>query len=114
MKTVAKTLISTAFAGALATAAASASAASVTTVTAEPPRDSVSVTVSFEDLDLTSEKGQETLYYRLSRAAETVCGSANVRETGNLGHAARNADCQDAALSRALSEVNASAVASTH
>ena len=68
--------------------------------------------VSYEDLDLTSPKAQETLYYRISRAAEQVCGPTNLREAGGLARAVRNADCYEAAVFEAMAAVSLPTVAS--
>lgn len=84
----------------------SASADSETTVTASNVAEATQVPVSFEDLDLDSAQGQETLYYRISRAAEQACGSSDIRQAGSLSQATRNRDCYRDSMSRALSEVS--------
>jgi len=91
--------------------AAGASAQSVTEVRAATADERTTVTVSVDDLDLASAAGQEVLLYRLSAAAKQACGSSNVRVAGGVARAARNAECQEAALSRALARVNRGAVA---
>ena len=60
------------------------------------------VTVSYEDLDLNSVEGQETLHRRLSRAAREVCGSSNLRRVGSLARATANKNCYDQALAEAV------------
>ena len=91
-----------------------AQAESTTKVTAEPVAQTQQATVNFSDLNLNSAEGQETLYYRISNAAKQVCGSQDVRQAGGVAQAARNEDCYQQSLSRALAEVNNSAVASTN
>ncbi|WP_116367523.1 UrcA family protein [Parahaliea mediterranea] len=70
-------------------------------------------TVNFDDLDLSSSKGQQSLYYRISAAARNVCGSGDYRITGHLGSAADNEACYKRAVNDAMSQVNAGQVAST-
>ena len=112
MKAMKNTLVAAALAGSLAAVALPGQAENVTAVTADAITERNAVAVNYEDLDLTSPKAQETLYYRISRAAEQVCGSTNIREAGGVAQAARNADCYDAAVSKAMSEVSPVAVAS--
>lgn len=68
-------------------------------------------TVSYADLDLSTDKGQQSLHYRLNAAARQVCGSTDYRITGSPGVAAANRDCQKRALEDAMSQVNADRVA---
>jgi len=63
-------------------------------------------TVSFDDLDLSSSKGQQSLYFRISSAARAVCGSSDHRITGHLRSAVDNQACYERAVSDALSQVN--------
>ncbi|MBN7795047.1 UrcA family protein [Parahaliea mediterranea] len=70
-----------------------------------------SETVSFEDLDLGSVQGRESLHYRLRDAARRVCGSDDYRVAGGLGAAADNRACYERAMGDALSQVNAGQVA---
>ena len=91
-----------------------ANAEDVTEVTAESYGNHEQRVVNYADLDLTSVEGQEALHYRISRAAEQVCGSTDMRQAGGLAQAARNQDCYEESLSRALSQVNNSAVASAN
>ncbi len=69
-------------------------------------------TVSFADLDLSTAKAQETLYYRLSSAAHRVCGSTDYRRTGSVRQAAENKNCYNNAMERALSQTARGQVAS--
>ncbi|GEM_PF-2320844 len=89
-------------------------AESVTTVTADAMTETVKRTVSVADLDLTTPEAQEILYYRLSRAAEQVCGSDDLRVAGSLAQATRNRDCYEDSLSRAIAEVSNSALAAAN
>jgi UrcA family protein len=91
--------------------AMSAAAQDVTEVHAGSEYEWKTVTVGIGDLDLNSAAGQEKLNFRLRVATEEVCGSANPRRTGSVALAARNADCQEASLVRALASVNRGAVA---
>lgn len=71
------------------------------------------VTVAYDDLDLTSAKAQETLHFRISRAAEKVCGPTNPRAAGGITQATENRQCYESAVSDAMSQMTASQVAST-
>ena len=110
-----KAILTTAALGMMSGLAAQASAGGVTEVTASQPGEAVQVVVEVADLNLHSSAGQEVLAARISQAAEEICGSSNPRVAGGVSMAARNKECQrdtvDRALSRALSEVSRSAVA---
>ena len=67
--------------------------------------------VSHADLDLTTSRGQETMYFRLSAAAEQVCGSKNPRDAGGITQATENKVCYERAMSEAMSQLSASQVA---
>jgi UrcA family protein len=62
--------------------------------------------VSYAQLDLASEAGAETLYRRLERAAERVCGNADHRRTSLVERRAFNR-CVDSTLETAISAINA-------
>lgn len=91
-----------------------AQAGGVTEVTASSIAEAQQVTVNYTDLDLTSPAGQKVLYSRISNAAEAVCGAADLRRAGSLAQASKNQDCYRDSLSRALSKVNESVVATTN
>ena len=67
--------------------------------------------VSHADLDLTTVRGQETLYFRISAAAEQVCGSSNPRDAGGMTQATENKVCFQRAMSEAMAQINADQVA---
>lgn len=113
MKALRKVTFATAVSGLLAVVALQASAESTTEVVAHSITTPTQVAVNFSDLDLDSSAGQEALQYRLARAAEQVCGHSDIRRAGGVAQAARNAECYEQSLSRALSNVHSSAVAST-
>ncbi|MEM6300327.1 MAG: UrcA family protein [Pseudomonadota bacterium] len=73
--------------------------------------ESSAIAVDYSDLKLESPKGQEILFHRLSRAAEQACGPQTYREAGSISIASRNKACYEDAMSRALSQISASAVA---
>ncbi len=62
-----------------------------------------SVTVRFEDLDATQERGAAALYRRLEHAAVTVCG-VPTRDRGHLQP--REAKCVQRSISGAVDDVN--------
>ena len=71
------------------------------------------MTVGYEDLNLSTDDGQQTLDSRLRRAARLVCGSHSVKMVG-LVRSSNNKACYDNALDRARVEVHTqSAVAMT-
>ena len=67
--------------------------------------------VSYDDLNLNTVKGQEAIFFRISAAAEKVCGPRNPREAGGIGQATENKLCYRRAVSEAMSQLNASQVA---
>ncbi|WP_439100440.1 UrcA family protein [Congregibacter sp.] len=114
MKSIRRVLFATAVSGVLAAFAVQASASSITEVIADSVTNPTQVAVNFSDLDLDSATGQKVLHYRLARAAEQACGHSDIRRAGSVARAARNMDCYEQSLSRALSKVNASAVAAAN
>ena len=67
--------------------------------------------ISYDDLDLTTARGQETMYFRISAAAEQVCGSKNPRDAGGITQATENKICFERAMSEAMSQLSATQVA---
>jgi UrcA family protein len=112
MKILTRKVFATAFAGSLAVAALQASADSTTEVTANALTQPSTVVVNVADLNLNSAEGQAALMYRVSNAAEQVCGARDARSAGGVAQAARNADCYQASLDRALSSLAPGTVAS--
>ena len=66
--------------------------------------------ISYDDLDLSTARGQETMYFRIGAAAEQVCGSSNPRDAGGITQAAKNKVCYERAISEAKSQINPSQV----
>jgi len=60
-------------------------------------------TVKYADLNLTDAKGVQTLYWRLTSAATTVCDVPDQRE---LARAAVAKHCVDQAMAHAIATVN--------
>ena len=114
MKSLQRNALAAAAFCAVAGIAFQAHAGGVTEVVTSSARAPQQQAVSYADLDLSPAKGQEVLYFRLSRAAEAVCGSDDIRVTGSVSQATRNANCREEALSRALSQVHSTAVASAN
>lgn len=75
-------------------------------------RGTQTVTVSLADLNLGTMEGQEALHYRLSSAARRVCGPVDYRAAGSARLAAENQACYERALSAALADTSAAALAS--
>ena len=61
------------------------------------------ITVPYEDLDLSNATGQETLAARISTAARRVCGTTDYREAGSLRQASDNKVCYQNAMAQAMS-----------
>lgn len=113
MKAAQNLTMFTATAGLLAIMTAQANAGSGTTeVVAGSVTAPTEVAVNLSDLNLNSVDGQTTLHYRLARAAEQVCGPGDIRRAGSVSLAARNDECAEESLSRALSKVTASSLVS--
>lgn len=113
MKAVKSGILAAAVFGAAALLAGPASAESVTQVIANQVAEPQSIAVSYDDLDLTSAAGQETLHYRLANAAREACGSSDWKRVGSLAVASRNQSCYEESLSRAMSDIPTTQVAAT-
>ncbi|MEO0435509.1 MAG: UrcA family protein [Pseudomonadota bacterium] len=96
---------------ALAFASLNASAGNRTELTEDGIVELSAIAVDYSDLKLESPKGQEILFQRISRAAKQACGPQTYRAAGSVSIASRNKACYEDAMSRALSQVSASAVA---
>jgi len=73
------------------------------TAFAGTPDDVRTETVKFQDLNLNSEAGVETLYQRIKAAARRVCTDSE----GGLSSAYAAQRCEEKAESRAVLDVNA-------
>ena len=69
------------------------------------------ITVSYDDLNLKTDRGQETLHYRMVQAADAVCGSRNPREAGGARQVSDNKACFKRAISEGKSQTANSQVA---
>ena len=78
-------------------------AGSLGTEAATPQAGPPQMAVSYGDLDLSSSDGARELYRRISRAAERVCPYPDARI---LSEIEVNHHCRDAAIARAVREVN--------
>jgi UrcA family protein len=114
MKIPTRNIFATAFAAALAAATQQATADSTTEVTAHALTTPASVVVDVADLNLNTPEGQAAFLYRVSNAAEQVCGARDARSAGGVAQAARNADCYQASRDRALSSIAPATVASVN
>jgi UrcA family protein len=85
--------------------------ASVTGFAATPAVDAPSVSVRYDDLNLSTTVGVDTLYRRISSAARRVCPVNDLRDLPVALAAER---CQAAAIARAVSEVNNPSLAMLH
>ncbi len=62
--------------------------------------------VSYSDLDLSTEAGLVTLYSRLQRASNAVCGSRSLQKAGSLRQSRYNKQCYRDVLSKAVAKFN--------
>ena len=102
MKNVTKTICAAVFtitAGMSGMAMASSTNETVVTTSAEGFR---TATVSYADLDLNNASARESLQYRISSAAEKVCGSVNRSSAGSLAQASKNRSCYNSAMDEAM------------
>jgi UrcA family protein len=102
----------TTFRRSLALAGAFAALAVTTVSFAAPLSDDVSsVTVRFDDLNLDTPAGVDTLYHRISSAARAVCRDENTRD---LAMVAAFEHCRADAVAQAVREVNNPHLALVH
>jgi UrcA family protein len=85
--------------------------ASVTSFAASPLVDGPSVAVRYDDLNLSTTAGVDRLYRRISAAARDVCPDIYSRDP-HVVLAAHQ--CQAAAISKAVSQVNNPRLAMLH
>ena len=95
----------------LATFIALAGTAASGTVVAHPDDQVLSKTVTYDDLNLESEKGAKVLYARLRHAAQDVCSPFESRELSRkqIWHT-----CVDNALASAVRQLNNPRVTALH
>lgn len=87
-----------------ATLSAVALAAAPLLAHAGPASDVASLTVRFDDLNLSSEAGLATLYRRIQNAARTVCGPPSFTGTRVVSQDWK--DCVSASVRSAILSVN--------
>jgi UrcA family protein len=78
--------------------AGTAGASAVSSSFDQPP----SITVHYQDLDLTTTDGRSTLYWRMSRAAQLVCPDADAADLSALRITQA---CRSAAIQRAVRSI---------
>ena len=76
------------------------------TIAAEPFAEQQSVTVKYEDADLTTERGAAALTTRIAHAADVVCGPVDFR---NLQDRGLFQVCREAAIRAAMDKVRTAA-----
>jgi len=113
-KTMIKTLSAFAFGIAASVAMTAAADNYGETTVSTSAKGLQTMAVSYADLDLSTAEAQETLYYRISRAARKVCGSSDFHRIGSIKLAAENKSCYENAMAEALSQTNPSQIVSTN
>lgn len=73
--------------------------------------DTSSMRVAYADLDLAHDAGIDRLYSRLRQAANSVCGSADLRDLH--AYAAQRA-CATSALDQAVAQIHSSRLSARH
>ena len=86
----------------------------VTAIGAAPSQfESVSVKVSYADLDIHSDKGAKVLYSRLKRASQKACSLDPYLKSG-LNERQKAKVCYEAALDAAVARIDSSALQQIH
>jgi UrcA family protein len=70
--------------------------------------------VSYSDLDLTIEAGLVTLYKRLQRASDAVCGARSLGRAGSLRQLRRNQECYSDVLSNSVAKFDSTRLDRIH
>ncbi len=70
--------------------------------------------VSYSDLDLSTEAGLSTLYSRLQRASNAVCGLRSLGKAGSLRQSRYNKQCYRDVLSRVVAKFNSTKLDEIH
>jgi UrcA family protein len=94
----------------LAAAAAISLFAGVSTASAAtvPSSDTVSVTISYDDLDLNTNAGARAMFARITHAARQICGDQP--DPQQLDRMAAYGVCMSSTTSRALSKLGSARV----
>ena len=111
MKNVTKTICAAVFGitvGMSGMATAGSYNETVVTTSAEGFR---TTTVSYADLDLNKASARESLNFRISSAAEKVCGSKNRSSVSSLAQASKNRSCYNNAMEEAMRNLSNGQVA---
>ncbi len=103
-----RTLAAARWSLASALAAAVIAIAPLRAAPAATPGDLPSLQVRYGDLDLSTDRGAQTLLHRIAAAAERVCPRA---DGADLGAFALSRSCRRQAIARAVQEVGSSRLA---
>ena len=76
--------------------------------------ESVSVTVSYSDLNVDDADGARVLYARLKRATREACNVESLKVVGSVRRYAQSMDCYNAALETAVKTVDNDTLTSIH
>jgi UrcA family protein len=78
---------------------------------ANPAVRAVSIEVEYTDINLATEAGAESLYYRIVRAARTACGPTDSRSSRVMSE---YRGCLRQAIDTAVAEVNSPKLSAVH
>ncbi len=76
--------------------------------------EDTTASVSYSDLDLSTKAGLVTLYSRLQRASNAVCGSRSLRKAGSLRQSRYDKQCSRDVLSKAVAKFNSTKLDEIH
>lgn len=93
-------------------AAITVATASLGAASAEPADRSVTVAVSYADLDLSNVEGVKTLSFRLKRAIDQACGRPHDSASQTLRNKIRT--CRVNAMENAVAAINAPLLTAMH
>jgi len=74
----------------------------------------VEVRVEYSDLDLASEAGARTLYWRLKDAVSQACGPTSLRLAGSLRQVRINQTCHQELLDKAVEQADSDLLRAIH
>ena len=74
----------------------------------------MSVSVSYDDLNIDSRSGASALYKRLQRASRAVCDMRTLREAGSVSEFRRASSCYAATLDTAVRGIESATLQRIH
>lgn len=72
------------------------------------------VRIKYSDVQLGSEKGRAAIYRQIEGAAETACGSTDLRKAGSVRAVMKNRECASQVIDDMVSRIGNSKLTSMH